>query len=178
MMLLTLRGTPFVFQGDELGLTDVEVPSERIVDVDGRDPVRSPIPWEPPSSAGPGAGFSTGEPWLPMTPEAERLAASAQAGDCESMLSLYRALLALRRATPALREGSYKSLEAGEDVYAFERGGDLAVALNFAPEPRRVGATGRGSLLLSTRPATPCGTKIDLATLTLEPDEGVIVAFA
>jgi len=178
MMLLTLRGTPFVFQGDELGLTDVEVPPERIVDVDGRDPVRSPIPWEPPSSAGPGAGFSTGEPWLPMTPEAERLAASAQAGDCESMLSLYRALLALRRATPALREGSYKSLEAGEDVYAFERGGDLAVALNFAPEPRRVGATGRGSLLLSTRPATPCGTEIDLATLTLEPDEGVIVAFA
>jgi len=176
MLLLTLRGTPFLFQGDELGLTDVEIPPDRVVDVDGRDPERSPIPWEPPSRAGPGAGFTTGEPWLPITPDAERVAASVQAGDPESMLTLHRKLLSLRRATPALTEGSYRGLEAGEDIYAYERGGEVIVALNFAPEPRAVGASGEGTLLLSTRPVAREGMEVDLATLVLEADEGVIVA--
>ncbi|MGI9082187.1 MAG: alpha-amylase family glycosyl hydrolase [Thermoleophilaceae bacterium] len=176
MLLLTLRGTPFLFHGDELGLTDVEIPRDRVVDVDGRDPERSPVPWEPPSSAGPGAGFTTGEPWLPITPDAEKVAASVQAGDPESMLALYCELLALRRTTPALSGGSYRALEAGEGIYAYQRGGDVAVALNFAPEPRPVRANGRGSLLASTRPAGPRGTEVDLATLVLEADEGVIVA--
>jgi len=176
MLLLTLRGTPFLFQGDELGLQDVAVPSERVVDVDGRDPVRAPIPWEPPSRAGSGAGFTTGEPWLPITPEAERVAASVQAGDPESMLTLHRELLALRRSSAALREGSYRSLDAGEAVFAFERGGELAVALNFAPERRRARASGRGRLLLSTRPGAQAGAEVDLAELELGADEGVIVA--
>ncbi len=176
MLLLTLRGTPFLFQGDELGLTDVEVPPDRVVDVDGRDPERAPIPWAPPSSVGPGAGFTTGEPWLPITPDAERVAASVQAHDPESMLSLHRELLALRRATPALRDGSYRALEAGEDIYAYERGGEVTVALNFAREPRAVDATGRGVLVLSTRPGRKRGGEVDLADLVLEADEGVIVA--
>ncbi|MGZ8647997.1 MAG: alpha-amylase family glycosyl hydrolase, partial [Solirubrobacteraceae bacterium] len=66
VMLYALRGTPFVYQGQELGLPDAEIPPERVVDVDGRDPERAPIPWRPPSVAGPGAGFTTGEPWLPL----------------------------------------------------------------------------------------------------------------
>ena len=86
-MLLTLRGTPFLFQGDELGLQDVPIPPDRIVDVDGRDPERAPIPWERPSRAGPGAGFTTGEPWLPITPDAETAAAAVQVDDPGSMLS-------------------------------------------------------------------------------------------
>jgi alpha-glucosidase len=176
MLLLTLRGTPFLFQGDELGLTDVAIPEEKVVDVDGRDPVRAPIPWDPPSTVGPGAGFTTGDPWLPVAPDAERVAASVQARDPASMLSLYRRLLALRRATPALLEGGYRSLDAGPDVYAYVRGEAIAVALNFAGEPRPVGATGRGALLLSTRPGAAPGRQLDLATLELAPDEGVLVA--
>ena len=176
MLLLTLRGTPFLFQGDELGLPDVEVPADRVVDVDGRDPERAPIPWEPPSTAGPGAGFTTGEPWLPMTPDAERVAASVQAGDPESMFSLHRDLLALRRRTPALSQGSYRALDAGEHVYAYRRGEEVTVALNFAPEARPAGVDGRGRVLLSTHPARQRGTEIDLADLVLEADEGVIVA--
>jgi len=176
MLLLTLRGTPFLYQGDELGLPDVEISPDRVVDVDGRDPVRSPIPWEPPSSAGPGADFTSGEPWLPITPDAERMAAAVQSDDPASMLSLHRELLALRRGTPALREGSYRSLDAGEDVYAYERGEDVVVALNFAPEPRPARASGCGRLLLSTRPGAPIGAEVDLAELELEADEGVIVA--
>ena len=176
MMLLTLRGTPFIFQGDELGLPDVEVPPDEVVDVDGRDPVRAPIPWEPPSTAGPGAGFTTGRPWLPISPEAERLAASVQVGDPESMLSLHKALIALRRASPELQEGSYRSLDAGADVFAFERGGRLVVALNFAPEPRPASIPARGRLVLSTRADSPPGGQVDLSSLVLAGDEGVIVA--
>jgi alpha-glucosidase len=175
MLLLTLRGTPFLYQGDELGLEDVEVPPDRVVDVDGRDPVRAPIPWEPPSVAGPGAGFTTGKPWLPITPDAEHLAASIQADDPTSMLSLHRALLALRRATRDLREGDYRPLDAASDVFAYMRGESVAVALNFAPETRPAKAEGRGSLLLSTRPTASIGAEIDLATHELAPDEGVIV---
>jgi len=73
LMLYALRGTPFVYQGEELGLPDAEIPPERVVDIDGRDPQRAPVPWRPPSEAGPGAGFTTGEPWLPPVADAERL---------------------------------------------------------------------------------------------------------
>ena len=178
MLLIALRGTPFLFQGDELGLEDVPVPPDRIVDVDGRDPERAPVPWEPPSTAGPGAGFTSGEPWLPMTADAERLAWSVQASDPLSMLSFHRRLLALRRATPALQDGTYRSLDAGEDVFAFERGGELVVALNFASELRPARLTGRGELVLSTRVEAAAGAPVDLSELVLEPDEGVIVARA
>src|SRR4051812_25914038 len=176
MLLLTLRGTPFLFQGDELGLPDVPIPPGRIVDVDGRDPERAPIPWEPPSTAGPGAGFTTGEPWLPVSAEAERMAATVQKDDPGSMMALHRTLLALRRATPALTEGSYRSLDAGEDIYAYERGEEITVALNFASERRGAGLSGTGRLVLSTRPEARPGEVLDLAELELEPDEGVVLA--
>src|SRR4051812_11240788 len=90
LMLYALRGTPFVYQGEELGLPDAEIPPDRVVDVDGRDPERAPIPWQPPSEAGPGAGFTTGVPWLPLIAEAEELCVARPAADPDSALSLYR----------------------------------------------------------------------------------------
>jgi alpha-glucosidase len=60
LMIYALRGTPFVYQGQELGMSDATVPPDRVVDVDGRDPERAPMPWLRPSVAGPGAGFTTG----------------------------------------------------------------------------------------------------------------------
>src|SRR4051794_21602615 len=176
VMLYALRGTPFVYQGEELCLPDAEIPADRVVDVDGRDPQRAPIPWEPPSEAGPGAGFTTGEPWLPLIAEAEELCAARQAADPGSPLSLHRTLLALRRATPALTEGSYRSLDAGKDIYAYERGEEITVALNFASERHRVRLSGTGRLVLSTRPEARHGEVLDLAELELEPDEGVVLA--
>src|SRR3954449_7239593 len=85
LMLYALRGTPFVYQGEELGLPDAEIPPDRVVDVDGRDPERAPIPWRPPSEAGPGAGFTAAdaEPWLPLgagVPGARRGAVAAARG--------------------------------------------------------------------------------------------------
>jgi alpha-glucosidase len=176
MLLVTLRGTPFIFQGDELGLADVPVPPDRVVDVDGRDPERGPIPWEPPSAAGPGAGFSRGEPWLPVDPAAERVNAATQDRDPGSTLNLYRALLALRRAQPDLQGGELRFLDAGDaDVLAYTRGEDLLVALNFAAAPRQSGLPGTARVILSTRPDRTPG-EIVRDRLALAASEGVVLS--
>ena len=114
-----------------------EVPPDRVVDVDGRDPVRSPIPWDPPSAAGPGAGFTAGDPWLPITPDAEHLAASVQSEDPGSMLSLHRSLLALRAAPRRAHRGRLPPARRRRRRVRVRPGRAIAVALNFAPEPRR-----------------------------------------
>ena len=143
VMLYGLRGTPFIYQGQELGLPDSEIPPDRVVDVDGRDPERTPIPWEP----GPGAGFTTGEPWLPVD---DALNAREQAGDPRSPLSLFRRLAALRRELPALQGGTQRRLDAAPDVLAWVRGEELLVAVNFAGEPRPLEL--EGELLVSSDP--------------------------
>jgi alpha-glucosidase len=157
VMVLTLRGTPFLFQGEELGLTDGAVPPEAMIDADGRDPERVPIPWQP----GPNGGFTTGRPWLPTHPDAERLAVATQHGDPTSSLELYRALIALRRASPPLQHGSYRSVHAAPDVFAYVReheGERVLIALNFAPFPRSLPAEAEGArLLLSTRAEPAAG---------------------
>ncbi len=143
VMLYALRGTPFVYQGQELGLPDTEIPPDRVVDVDGRDPERTPVPWEP----GPGAGFTTGEPWLPID---DAFNARDQAGDPRSSLSLFRRAAALRRELPELQSGSQRTVEAGPDVLAWLRDERIYVAVNFSAEPRPLAE--RGTLLLSSDP--------------------------
>ena len=135
LMLYALRGTPFVYQGEELGLPDAEIPPDRVVDVDGRDPERAPIPWRPPSQAGPGRGLQRGEPWLPITSRAEELNAQRQAGDGDSALSLARRLASLRAREPVTlqeRRAAARSARAptcspgcGSPGTASARGGEL-----------------------------------------------------
>jgi alpha-glucosidase len=168
LVLLTLRGTPFLFQGEELGLRDAHVPPEAVVDVDGRDPQRAPIPWGP----GRGAGFTTGTPWLPLPPDAEALSVARQAADPRSVLSLYRALGARRRAEPSLREGAQRFLAAGDDdVLAYSRGDDLLVLANFAARPIRVSPALGGRVLLATGLDRPDGPFDGV----LRADEGVLL---
>jgi alpha-glucosidase len=181
LMLYALRGTPFVYQGEELGLPDAEIPPDRVVDVDGRDPQRAPIPWRPPSLAGPGAGFTSGEPWLPPSAEAERLAVERQAVDPRSMLTLVRRLAALRAATRALQTGAQRSLDAGADVLAWLRddeGDRLLAAVNFAPVPVPPALPAelplRVTLLLSTDPDRADG-ELELGGLELGPNEAVLL---
>jgi alpha-glucosidase len=175
LMLYALRGTPFVYQGEELGLPHAVVPPDRVVDVDGRDPVRSPIPWLPPSTAGPGAGFSAADPWLPLVADAERLAVTRQAEDPDSMLALYRRLGVLRRAEPVLQEGSQRIVDAGADVLCWVRehdGDRMIAAINFATEPVAVGlpaGLAHGELVLSTDPMRAGGE------LVLGAAEGVLL---
>ena len=146
LLLYALRGTPFVYQGEELGLPDAPIPPERIVDVDGRDPERAPIPWRP----GPGHGFTTGEPWLPFVRRADALSAERQERDPASTLALTRALAELRRTTPELQDGAQRLLDSPPGVLAFTRGETIVAAVNFRGEPAPLPAT--GARLISTDP--------------------------
>jgi alpha-glucosidase len=142
MMLLGLRGTPFLYQGEEIGMRNVAIPPERQQDPLARtlhpnlsrDPSRTPMQWE----RGPSAGFTTGTPWLPLAADADARNVAAQRSDPRSLLQLYRALLAVRRAEPALHAGEFERLPAPPDVFAFERRAGAArawLALNFGDEP-------------------------------------------
>ncbi len=173
MLLITLRGTPFIYQGDELGLEDVPMPPEFAKDIDGRDPERAPIPWRPPSQAGPGAGFTCGSPWLPITADAEEVNAARQREDPRSMLALYRQLLTLRRAEPALRSGSMRLLDAGPDVLAYTRGDEFLVLLSFVSEPRVAAIPAPGMIEISTNPDREKSEQ--RSPVQLGPDEGVLL---
>ncbi|MDQ6716342.1 MAG: alpha-amylase family glycosyl hydrolase [Actinomycetota bacterium] len=134
VLLLTLRGTPFLYAGEELGLEDAVVPADRVVDPGGRDPCRAPIPWD----GGPNHGWEVEHPWLPWPPDAEHRNAETQRADPASILHLYRRLIGTRRASPALHQGSWRLLSAPTGVVAYERrAGDdhRVVAVNFTAEP-------------------------------------------
>lgn len=183
MLLLTLRGTPTLYYGDEIGMHDVEIPPDLVQDPQekgvpgfglGRDPERTPMQW----NASPNAGFTHGTPWLPLADDFAENNVAAQIDNPRSVLALYRRLIALRRATPPLAIGSYAPLAAEGDVLAYLRqhaGQRVLVALNFGPEARTL-ALGelRGRVLLSTHLDSADDPVGD--TLALRPDEGVIVA--
>ena len=146
-LLLCLRGTLFLYQGEELGLPQAELSLEQIQDPfgkanwplnKGRDGCRTPMPW---TSEGPAAGFSTVTPWLPVPAEHARLCVENQEAQPASCLQLTRRLLALRRAHPALRLGSFRALETEGGLLVFERSqaeDRLLVAVNLGAQEREV----------------------------------------
>ena len=136
-VLLTLRGTPFLYAGEELGLEDAVVLPEEQVDPGGRDGCRAPVPW----TTAPLHGWPA-RPWLPFPPDAAERSAQVQREDATSVLHLYRRLLAARRASEALQTGSWSALDAPDGVLAYRRGdGDDArvVLAAFADTPVEVG---------------------------------------
>ncbi len=150
-LLLSLRGTAFLYQGDELGLPQGEVPFARLRDPEaiafwpagvGRDGARTPMPW---LRAAHMAGFTEADDaWLPLDARHRALAADAQAGVSGSMLEFTRAMIAFRRSALALREGDFLVLDAPEPVLAFERraqGERLLCLFNLGPEPVRLPLT-------------------------------------
>lgn len=157
MLLLTLRGTPTLYQGDELGMADVEMAPEQVRDPLeinvpglglGRDPARTPMLWSPE----PYAGFSTAEPWLPLSPDWREINVHRQAETPDSVLGLYKSLLALRRMQPALQLGDYAEIAATETLLAYERrrGEDrLLIVLNMADAPGVLTAPS-GQIVLTT----------------------------
>ncbi len=168
MLLLTLRGAPFLYYGEEIGMRDVLVPPAQARDPDGRDPCRTPMQWD----SLPGGGFTRGRPWLPVAEPTVPDVAS-QRSDPDSLLSFYRALLRFRAGCRALREGSYHARDGGEGVLAFERrAGDerVLVVLNFGPQP------------VASAALVPDGAAVMLATrawhgsarASLAPGEGVV----
>ena len=132
VLLLTLRGTPFLYMGEELGLEDAPIPPERAVDPGGRDGCRAPLPWH--GRDGHGWGAPT---WLPFPPDAAARNVETLRGDPTSILHLYRRLLALRRTTPSLRRGTLAWLASPESVLAYRRvleDDERLVLVNFADE--------------------------------------------
>jgi alpha-glucosidase len=141
MLLLTLRGTPTLYYGDEIGMLDVPIPPDRVRDPGpGRDPERTPMRW----GSGPNAGFCPPgvEPWLPV---GEGPDVAAQRDDPRSMLTLHRRLLALRRD---FAEDDYRTLHVSPAVFAYGRGERIAVALNLTGEPQEIPVS--GDVILST----------------------------
>ena len=154
-------------------MTDVPIPADRIVDVDGRDPERTPMQWDDTVNA----GFSSGAPWLPVAPDAPQVNVALQQDDPASLLALYRRLLRVRGGSPALRHGAYRTLAARRGVYAYAReaeGEQLLVAINFSGSEQRVALGGGPADVVLSTDHTRAGT-VDGAGVALAPDEGVVL---
>ncbi|RMF86791.1 MAG: DUF3459 domain-containing protein, partial [Nitrospirae bacterium] len=183
-MLLTLRGTPFLYYGEEIGMRNQVIPAERMQDPLARtlhpalcrDGERTPMPW----TSEPGAGFTRGEPWLPVGEPPPGGPVDRQREDPTSLLHLYRRLLGLRRRWRCLHAGSFRSLEAPEGIFAYERraaGERALVALNFldtaAEVELRASSVCDGLSTRPDRPAPPPAGRVRLA-----PAEGVVLVQA
>jgi alpha-glucosidase len=186
VLLVGLRGTPFLYYGEEVGMVDVPIPSHEIVDPPARlagpdfpwwnrDQCRTPMAW----TGEPGRGFTAGRPWIRIGEDARHRNVEAESADPGSVLSTYRRLLATRRRLPALRRGSYETVDVGDaDVFAWRRAAQessAVVAVNFALEDRQI------TVPVADVGHAVAGTHLDPPSpdasgrLTLRPLEGVIL---
>lgn len=184
MLLLTLRGTPTMYYGDEIGMSNVAIPPDRIQDPFekrvpglglGRDPCRTPMQWDGSANA----GFSSAAPWLPVSDDYSVVNVQAEDSDPESILTLYRRLLALRRSHAALSVGSYEPVATTGDLLAYIRATEnerFFVALNFGEDPYELSLealTGAGLMVLSTY--LDREDEAPVRSVGLQANEGVIV---
>jgi alpha-glucosidase len=186
MLLLTLRGTPTLYYGDELGLTDVAIEPSEVRDPRelrepglalGRDPVRTPMPWD----GNENAGFTTAKPWLPLNADWPARNVARMTEDSQSILTLYRRLLALRRDCPALSIGDFVLLDMEGEMLAYERrhkAERLIVALNLGGRPHRLELPGwaRDSQLLLSTVEDPA--LVECGAVLLGSNEGVVLKAA
>jgi alpha-glucosidase len=178
LILLTLRGTPFLYQGDEIGLTDGPIAQSDLRDAvgirywpyyKGRDAARTPMPWSP----GPGGGFTRPgvATWLPMADPAQCNVA-VQEDDPDSVLAFTRRAIARRAGSDDLAVGSYRSLASPAETWVFERGRGAVVALAMSDSPQEFGGL-EGSIVLATDRTLEGTAAAD--RLTLAPWSGVVV---
>ena len=184
MLLLTLRGTPTLYYGDEIGMHQVAIAPDQVRDPFeknvpgigvGRDGCRTPMQWD----ASRNAGFSTAQPWLPVAEDFQSTNVANLDADASSILNLYKALIALRKKCPPLVSGAYVPVAADGDLLLYRRqseNGAITVALNLGAEPvsLKSDAAGlAGEILLSTL-LDRQSEKIQ-STLDLRGNEGVII---
>ena len=179
-LLLTLRGTPFIYYGEEIGMREGDIPREEIMDppgrrywplYKGRDGCRTPMQWD----AALNAGFSAGKPWLSINPDYARRNVQAQRDDPHSLLNYYRRLIELRRQSPALLHGNYRALGRPVEVWAYERATQkqrMIVALNFFSRPAQISVGGDWCVRLSSVERSDRNV---FGTLVLAPNEAVIL---
>ena len=186
MLLLTLRGTPFLYYGEEIGMrTEHPASPDEVRDpvgkifwphYRGRDGARRPMPW----TSAPGAGFTRGTPWLALSRDNTQRNVRDQRADPGSVLAWYHALLHLRRGSSALRDGRYRTLDAGPDVFAYARDHGterLVIVVNMADAARDAAfesVTGSAwRVLLSTHRAS--GEPVDPGRLRLDAFEALLL---
>lgn len=188
MLLLTLRGTPTIYYGEEIGMTDVPIPPEEVQDPQGlnmpgknlsRDPQRTPMQWNQSEHA----GFSSAKPWLRVSAGYKRVNVDRQKDDYNSHLTLYKRLIELRQSQPSLMTGSYIPVYSDHQAIAYIRESPSAthflVVLNMSHRPcyltiehRQI----RGKIVLSTSHELE-GSEI-YGNINLSGDEGIIVALS
>jgi len=184
MLMLTLRGTPTLYYGDEIGMRQIAIAADQVRDPFeknvpgigvGRDGCRTPMQW----NAKAHSGFTTGEPWLPLGNDYIHDNVANLSTETRSVLNLYRALIRLRRATAELEAGSYATVATTGDLLAYRReyeGNALLIVLNLGANPISIGSDTmafRGEILLSTNldrsgETAPSG-------LDLRGNEGLII---
>jgi alpha-glucosidase len=182
MLLLTLRGTPTLYYGDEIGMHQVAIAPDRVRDPFeknvpgigvGRDGCRTPMQW----SAAPHAAFSKSTPWLPLADDFAHENVVNLEADERSILSLYKALINLRKKWPELVTGDYVPMAAEGDLLLYRRQsshGSVVIALNLGAEPVSLASEAlRGEILLSTL-MDRRGEKLE-RVLDLRDNEGVII---
>jgi alpha-glucosidase len=185
MLLLTLRGTPTLYYGDELGMKDGVIRPDQVQDPAeknqpgigmGRDPERTPMVWTNSDNA----GFTTGRPWLPISPDFTLYSVATEMKDPRSVLSLYRSLLALRRKHAALHSGDVYGVkptdEGNQNVLAYRRTDGverMQVLLNLSGESQTI-ACPPGQVLLSTYSGQE--SMEFSGSVTLRPNEGLLIA--
>ncbi|MET4200712.1 alpha-glucosidase [Bradyrhizobium sp. LA8.1] len=184
MLLLTLRGTPTLYYGDEIGMHQLAIAPEDVRDPFeknvpgigvGRDGCRTPMQWD----ASPASGFSGVRPWLPLPEDHIRENVADLEADSRSILSLYKRLIALRKASPALVEGDYHPIAAQGDLLIYRReaeGVAMIVVLNLGPDPIAVtsSAIRFGSEILLSTFLDREGERLE-GVLDLRGNEGVVV---
>ena len=182
VLLLSLRGVPMLYYGDELGMPDGVMPEGFTMDPWGlagpglsRDPERTPMQWD--AAAGPAFGFTDGTPWLPIAVDDPKMSVAGQIGDPDSMLALYRRILAYRRSSPALSDGVQRLLDGlPEGVLGIERSSRNQTALALV-HMGRTGATapldGRWRVVVATHRRRE-GEQVD-GSMLLAAGEAVIL---
>jgi alpha-glucosidase len=186
ILLLTLRGTPTMYYGDELGMLDVKIPSDRVRDPLeknvpglglGRDACRTPMQWNGCTNA----GFTSGTPWLPIDDDYPIVNVDSQSADPSSILTLYHRLIALRRQHAALAYGDYEPVAMTGDLLAYIRKQGtqrFLVALNLGNDPHAVSfaeaMNDRGRIIISTH--LDREGEIMEGDLNLRTNEGVIIS--
>jgi alpha-glucosidase len=181
LLLMALRGNVILYQGEELGITQVDIPFEKLQDPEAianwpltlsRDGARTPLPWSVDAAE---AGFTDGEPWLPLGAENVARAVAAQEGDPASLLHFTRAMIALRKANPALRHGRLDIMRADDQCLAFRRVTEaqaLTCIFNLSPTPAPwpEEVEGRGAIIAAIGDAAPGMALPPYAALLLAQD--------
>lgn len=182
MLLLSLRGTPFIYYGDEIGMSNARIPREELVDPTGitfwplpmgRDGERTPMQW----NSGEGAGFTAPgvKPWLRLGDDVAEVNVASQMNDPDSILAWYKKLIELRKASDDLTFGAFSFVESGDrGVIAFLRGEKTLCALNFSRASKTISIPRDGTVLLGNR--RDSGAALSAGAAVLAPTEALLVS--